>query len=249
MCVGVFPCMLRWRRMPKLSPTYATHTLARPLVATDVVIFAVRDGALQVVLIRRGVAPFSGRWALPGGFVLPDETIDDAARRELAEETGLRIAGEYLEQLYTFGDVRRDPRGRVISVAYLALVHSEGMVLHGGSDASDAAWFDVANLPELAFDHGAIIAYALQRLRYKLEYTNVLYAALPPHFTLTELQRTYEAVLGKELDKRNFRKKIVALGFVKPLQRWTQPEKGRPAQLWKFTKREPVMVKTFVTKA
>ncbi|MDO8425806.1 MAG: NUDIX domain-containing protein [bacterium] len=235
--------------MPKLSAAYATTTLQRPLVATDIVLFALRDDALQVVLIRRAMPPFAGKWALPGGFVLPDETIDHAAKRELAEETGMRIAGEYLEQLYTFGEVRRDPRARVISVAYLALMHGEGAEPRGGSDAADATWFAIGSLPQLAFDHADIIAYALQRLRYKLEYTNVLYAMLPEHFTLPDLQQAYETIMGAALDKRNFRKKIISLGFVKPLQRWTQPEKGRPAQLWKFTKREPVMVKTFVTKA
>ncbi|MBI2483375.1 NUDIX hydrolase [Candidatus Uhrbacteria bacterium] len=233
----------------KLSPSFATEQLRRPLVATDIVVFAIRDGALSVVLIRRAMPPFAGKWALPGGFVLPEETVDRAAQRELREETDVQIAEGYLEQLYTFGNVHRDPRGRVISVAYLALIPGEAAVPRGGSDAAEAQWWPMERLPPLAFDHAQIIAYAVTRLRYKLEYTNVLYAALPNRFSLTELQEAYEAVLGKSLDKRNFRKKIVALGFVQPTTQYRKPEQGRPAQLWRFTKRTPVSVKTFVTKA
>jgi len=233
----------------RLSPTFATKEMRRPLVAVDIVVCAIRDGALQIVLIRRAMPPFEGKWAIPGGFVLPEETLDHAAKRELREEAGIRVAGEYLEQLFTFGDVARDPRGRVISVTYLALIHGEGIEPRGGSDAADARWWPVTELPTLAFDHAHILAYALQRLRYKLEYTNVAYAMLPNRFTLSELQMTYEAILGKPLDKRNFRKKIVSLNFVKPTHQWQRVGKGRPAQLWRFTKREPVMVKTFVAKA
>jgi len=208
-----------------------------------------RDGALSTVLIRRALPPFQGKWAIPGGFVLPEETLDAAALRELHEETGIRVSGEYLEQLFTFGGVHRDPRGRVISVTHLVLIHGEGIEPRGGSDASDAQWWPITALPPLAFDHAEIIAYAMQRLRYKLEYTNVAYAMLPERFTLGELQATYEAMLGKRLDKRNFRKKIVMLGFVKPTQHWRRAGQGRPARLWRFAKREPVQVKTFVTKA
>ncbi|MBI4450227.1 NUDIX hydrolase [Candidatus Uhrbacteria bacterium] len=236
--------------MPKrLKETYATKEMRRPLVAVDIVVCAIRDGALQIVLIRRAMPPFEGKWAIPGGFVLPEETLDHAAKRELQEEAGVHVAHEYLEQLFTFGGVHRDPRGRVISVTYLALVHGEGMVPRGGSDAADARWWPADHLPPLAFDHAEILSYALQRLRYKLEYTNVAYALLPPRFTFAQLQSTYEAILGKPLDKRNFRKKIVALGFVRPTHEWHRIGKGRPAQLWRFTKREPVMVKTFVAKA
>ncbi|MFH1430530.1 MAG: NUDIX domain-containing protein, partial [Candidatus Uhrbacteria bacterium] len=209
----------------------------------------IHEGALHALLVRRGIAPHVGKWAIPGGFVLTDETLDHAATRELTEETGARIPSAYIEQLYTFGAVRRDPRGRVISVTHMALVDAATITPRGASDAAEAAWVPMANIPALAFDHNAIIKYALQRLRYKLEYTNVMYAAMAAKFTLSELQQAYEAVLDKPLDKRNFRKKLVSLGFVKPLQQWTQPEKGRPAQLWRFVKREPLLVKTFVTKA
>lgn len=236
--------------MPKqLKTTFATKELRRPLVAVDIVVFAIRDGALYVALIRRAMPPFEGKWAIPGGFVLPEETLDHAAKRELREEAGIRVSNEYLEQLFTFGDVHRDPRGRVISVTYLALIHGELVEPRGGSDAADARWWSVDALPPLAFDHTEILSYALQRLRYKLEYTNVVYALLPERFTFTQLQSAYEAILGKPLDKRNFRKKIVALEFVKPTHQWQRVGKGRPAQLWRFTKREPVMVKTFVAKA
>jgi 8-oxo-dGTP diphosphatase len=233
----------------KLSPTFATKELRRPLVAVDIVVFTIKNGALHVALIRRAMPPFEGKWAIPGGFVLPEETLDHAAKRELREEAGIRVANEYLEQLFTFGDVHRDPRGRVISVTYLALIHGEGIEPRGGSDAADARWWTVSQLPTLAFDHAAILAYALQRLRYKLEYTNVAYALLPERFTLTQLQSAYEAILGKSLDKRNFRKKIMSLEFVKSTHQWQRVGKGRPAQLWRFTKREPVLVKTFITRA
>lgn len=233
----------------QLKATFATEKLHRPLVAVDIVVFGVRDGALSTVLIRRALPPFQGKWAVPGGFVLPEETLDAAALRELREETGIRVSRSYLEQLFTFGDVRRDPRGRVISVTYIVLTEGSLFEPRGGTDAADAAWWPVDTLPPLAFDHAEIVTYAVQRLRYKLEYTNVVYAMLPERFTLTELQLTYEAILGKQLDKRNFRKKIVGLGFVKPTHQWQRVGKGRPAQLWRFSKREPVMVKTFVAKA
>ena len=233
-----------------LSPEYATSTLPRPLVAVDVVAFALRDGALSTILVRRGLAPFAGKWALPGGFVLPKEALEVAARRELTEETGAHIRSSYVEQLYTFGDPRRDPRGRVISVTYLALLAaSDDVHLRGGSDAADAQWWPVAALPHLAFDHDAIIAYAVQRLRYKLEYTNIMFALLPDRFTFGELQSSYEWILGKPFDKRNFRKKIGTLGFVRPTSEWRRPEQGRPARLWRFDRRELVQVKTFVAKA
>lgn len=246
--------------MPKrLKATFATKELRRPLVAVDIVVFAIRDGALYVALIRRAMPPFEGKWAIPGGFVLPEETLDHAAKRELREEAGIRVANEYLEQLFTFGDVHRDPRGRVISVTYLALIHGEHVEPRGGSDAADARWWSVDALlpsakasgskPPLAFDHAEILSYALQRLRYKLEYTNVAYALLAERFTFAQLQSAYEAILGKSLDKRNFRKKIVGLDFVKPTHQWQRMGKGRPAQLWQFTKRKPVMVKTFIARA
>lgn len=202
-----------------------------PLVTVDVVIFTLRHDDLLVLLIQRRHPPFEGLWALPGGFVGPEETLEEAALRELEEETGVRDV--YLEQLYTFGDPGRDPRGRVITVAYFALVPSAEIEVRGGSDASTARWWSVYHLPELAFDHARIVNYALTRLRYKLEYTAVGFQLLPDEFTLSDLQRAYEVILGEKLDKRNFRNKLRKAEVVEPVNR-RRESKGRPAQLYRF---------------
>jgi 8-oxo-dGTP diphosphatase len=205
-------------------------------VAVDLVIFTIREGALHALLIQRAAPPFEGRWALPGGFILHGESLEDAALRELGEETGVRNV--YLEQLYSFGDPDRDPRGRVISVAYYALVAADRAPLSAGSDASDARWWPVASHPPLAFDHGRILEYALERLRNKLEYTTVGFQLLPPKFTLTQLQLVYEAILGRALDKRNFRRKMELLGILKPLKEWAREGRSRPAQLFTFSAKQ-----------
>ena len=200
-------------------------------VTVDIVIFTIRDRRLQVLLIRRLAKPFANKYALPGGFVLEKESVETAAVRELREETG--IDKVYLEQLYTFGEPNRDPRGRVVTVAYYALVpHTQS--LHAGTDAADAAWFPVHELPPLAFDHGKIVDYAHMRIRNKLNYTNVGFELLPRKFTLTELQLVYEAILGETLDKRNFRRKIIQQGIVKPAEEWVQTGR-KPAQLYTFS--------------
>lgn len=209
-------------------------------VTVDIVIFCLRGGELQVLLIRRAIPPFEGRWALPGGFVHAGESLDEAARRELEEETGLSVAkagvrDTYLEQLYTFGDVERDPRGRVVTVAYYALLTGEGAPLVAGTDAGEAKWMPARKHPPLAFDHERILAYALERLSAKMEYTTVGFQLLPKKFTLGQLQRVYEAVLGRALDKRNFRRKIALLGIVTPLDEWVQDGPSRPAQLHRFS--------------
>ena len=205
-------------------------------VTVDLVIFALREGELQVLLIQRGVPPFEGRWALPGGFVTRGESLEDAARRELVEETGVRDV--YLEQLYTFGDPGRDPRGRVITVAYYALMTGEAATPVAGTDAGAARWVPARNHPPLAFDHERILDYALERLANKLEYTTVGFQLLPKKFTLSHLQRVYESVLGRPLDKRNFRRKIALLGILKPLEEWAQEGPSRPAQLFKFSAKQ-----------
>src|SRR5258706_11785812 len=200
-------------------------------VTVDIVVFTIREGDLQVLLVRRGVPPFQGEDAIPGGFLREGESLEEAAARELYEETGVRDV--YLEQLYTFGDPNRDPRGRVITVAYYALVASGRLSLVAGADAADARWFPVTRLPHLAFDHQRILDYALERLRNKLEYTTVGFQLLPEKFTLRELQTVYETILGRRLDKRNFRRKIALLGILKPLREWQRTGR-KPAQLYRF---------------
>ena len=200
-------------------------------VAVDIVVFTVQEQALKVLLIERGIAPFKGRYALPGGFVLAKETLEKAAFRELFEETGTKDV--YLEQLYTFGDPGRDPRGRVVTVAYYALVPTDKSPLLAGTDAAAAGWYPVLALPSLAFDHAKIVEYAVDRLRNKLEYTNVGFQLLPTKFTLSALQALHEAILGKPLDKRNFRRKVLGLGLVKPLKEM-QATGRKPAQMFSF---------------
>ena len=199
-------------------------------VTVDVVIFTIQASILKVLLVKRLIDPFIGEWAIPGGFVLDGEDLDQAAARELKEETG--VSDVYLEQLYSFGKPDRDPRGRVVTVAYFALVSPDRM-LKAGTDAAEAAWYAVDDLPSLAFDHATILNYALERLRNKLEYTTVGFQLLPEKFTLTELQEVYAAILGKELDKRNFRRKMSVLKILKPLREYRRGGQ-RPAQLYRF---------------
>lgn len=203
----------------------------RPSVTADVVIFTLRDDDLKVLLIRRKLPPFQGMWAIPGGFVNIDESLESAALRELEEETGVRDV--YLEQLYTFGSVERDPRGRVITVAYFALIPAPAIDPRAGDDASKARWWPMDDLPPLAFDHADILAYALQRLRYKLEYSAVGFELLPETFTLSDLQAAYEVILGEELDKRNFRRKILNADVIEETGGYRTGE-GRPARLYQF---------------
>lgn len=204
----------------------------RPLLAVDVVIFSLRQRDLQLLLVRRRYPPFKGRWAIPGGFVHVAESLEQAARRELEEETGVQAV--YLEQLYTFGEPRRDPRGRVISVAYVALVPAD-VTARAGDDAAQADWHSAYALPALAFDHAEIVQYALQRLRYKLEYTAVGFELLPHEFTLSELQAAYETVLGERLDKRNFRRRLLEAGILEETERYREGEsQGRPARLYRY---------------
>jgi 8-oxo-dGTP diphosphatase len=205
-------------------------------VTVDIVIFSLQQSELQVLLIQRGVPPFEGRWALPGGFVHQNESLEAAARRELKEETGVRDV--YLEQLYTFGEPARDPRGRIVTVAYYALLTTDVAPLVAGTDAGAARWLPARTHPPLAFDHEQILSYALERLSTKLEYTTVGFQLLPKKFTLGQLQRVYEAVLGRALDKRNFRRKMALLGILKPLGEWAQDGASRPAQLYRFSAKE-----------
>jgi 8-oxo-dGTP diphosphatase len=197
----------------------------------DCVVFGFDEAEMKVLLIERGLEPFKGRWALPGGFVRVDETLDEAALRELVEETGLKNV--FLEQLYTFGEVERDPRERVVSVAYYALVKLSDHRAKAATDAANAQWFPVSKLPKLAFDHPGILRTALTRLQGKVRYQPIGFELLPEKFTLSQLQHLYEAVLGTELDKRNFRKKVLSFGLLVPLKE-TQMGRHRPAQLFRF---------------
>ncbi len=199
-------------------------------VTVDVVIFALRDEDLQVLLVRRKNPPFEDKWAIPGGFVRYEESLEDAAARELYEETG--VSDVHIEQLYTFGTLNRDPRGRMVTVAYVALVPAP-LALHAGTDASDAQWKSVYDLPEMAFDHEEIVTYALKRLRYKLEYTAVGFRMLPKTFTLSQLQRAYETILGEKLDKRNFRRRILQASVIEETGKM-QTGDGRPAKLYHY---------------
>nr|WP_255653629.1 MULTISPECIES: NUDIX domain-containing protein [Myxococcus] len=201
-------------------------------MTVDCVVFGLDDDDLKVLLIQRGVEPFQGRWALPGGFVRMDESLDEAARRELEEESGIRPG--HLEQLFTFGAPERDPRGRVVTVAYFALVKLSAHTLRAATDAREAAWFSVWDTPKLAFDHADILNTALQRLKGKVRYQPIGFELLPPKFTLTQLQRLYEIVLERELDKRNFRKKILAMDLLEELDEVEQDVSHRAARLYRF---------------
>ena len=209
-----------------------TYEYPRAALTVDGVVFGLDGGELKVLLIERGIAPFKGQWALPGGFVHENETLEAAVARELEEEAGLH--GVFLEQLYTFGAVRRDPRERIVSVAYYALVNLADHTTRAATDAADARWFPAARPPGLAFDHAEILTMALQRLRGKLRYEPVGFELLPEKFTLTQLQQLYESVLGVPLDKRNFRKKVLGFDLLIPLEETFRDGPHRPAQLFRF---------------
>jgi len=209
-----------------------TYSYGRPALAVDCVVFGLDEEDLKVLLIRRGLEPFLGRWALPGGFVHLEETLDEAARRELSEEAGIEKV--FLEQLYTFGDPGRDPRERVVSVAYYALVKLSDHKVRAATDAKEAAWFAVDDLPKLAFDHEAIVEKAIARLREKVRYRPLGFELLPKKFTLTQLQRMYEKILDVALDKRNFRKKVLSTGLLIELDEVEQDVAHRAARLHMF---------------
>jgi len=213
-----------------------TYEYPRGALTVDCVVFGLDEQELKVMLIQRGLAPFEGKWALPGGFVRVDETLEEAARRELAEETGL--SDIFLEQLYTFGAVDRDPRERVVSIAYYALVNLSDHKVHAATDARDAAWFGVHDMPSLAFDHAGILQMALDRLRAKLRYQPIGFELLPKKFTLSQLQRLYELVLERELDKRNFRKRVLAMDLLEETDEVQQDVAHRAARLYRFDERK-----------
>ncbi|PHZ86421.1 NUDIX hydrolase [Paremcibacter congregatus] len=213
--------------------TYS-YDYPHPAVTTDIVIFTVQDNALCLLLIRRGEDPYKGKWALPGGFLRMDEDIEHCAARELAEEAG--VQGVYLEQLATFGTIDRDPRERVISVAYYALIPSDDVALQAGTDAAEAQWFPLSDLPPLAFDHSDIVRMAQQRLSAKMSYSTIGLQFMPAAFTLSDLQRVYEIASGKTLDKRNFRKWVLSLDLVEETGHKQTQGAHRPAMLYRVKK-------------
>ena len=225
-----------------MPENYDPTKFDRPSVTVDVVIFSLADDALQVLLIKRESPPFAQMWAIPGSFIKMDESLEEAAVRALADETG--VEDVYTEQLYTFGKPGRDPRTRVITVAYFALVPHDAIHHKAGRDASETSWFAVSKLPSLAFDHAEIVEYAYRRLRYKLEYTSVGFQLLPDVFTLTELQKAYEIILSEQLDKRNFRRKILAAEILEETGEKKKDGEGRPAMLYRYREDAVAEVKT-----
>jgi 8-oxo-dGTP diphosphatase len=215
--------------------TRSRNTAPERQVAVLVVIFTVDDGRFQVLLVRRSAEPFKDGWSLPGGLLAAGESLHNAAARKLEEETG--VADVFLEQLYTFSNL--DGRGS-IAVAYFALVDISEALLAQRSEWLPG-WFPVAEMPPLAFQNDEVIEYALQRLRAKLDYSNVAYSLLPEEFTLSQLQATYEAILGRPLDKRNFRKRVTTLALLEATGRHAGAGRGRPAQLYRFRERHPVV--------
>jgi len=208
-----------------------SYEYPHPAVTVDIVIFTIRDSQLKLLLIRRAYMPYKGKWALPGGFVNMDEGLDSAARRELKEETG--VTGVYLEQLYTFGAPKRDPRERVITVAYYALIPSDKIQLQAATDAEAVGWFGLDELPKLAFDHVEILKMAHERMIAKLDYSTLAFQFLPDTFTLHELQSIYEIIKQEEMDKRNFRKWIIGLGQIEETGQKSKGGAHRPAMLYK----------------
>lgn len=209
------------------------YDFPRPALTVDCVIFGLDEQPmLKVLLIQRDLPPFKGEWALPGGFVRMAESLDEAARRELEEETGVRDV--FLEQLFTFGAVQRDPRDRVVSVAYYALVNLVAHDPKAATDAADARWFPLSEVPALAFDHAAMLERAIARLRGKIRYEPIGFELLPEKFTLTQLQRLYEIILGVTLDKRNFRKKILKMDLLIELDEREVGVPHRAARLYQF---------------
>ncbi len=215
-----------------------TYPYPHPAVTTDVVIFTIRDAQLKLLLVKRKGEPFKGKWALPGGFLQLEESLEESARRELEEETGL--SGVYLEQLYTFGHPQRDPRERVITIAYYALIPSERIQLRAATDAEAIGWFAMDEVPALAFDHPKIVNVAHHRLVAKLDYSTIAFQFMPGEFTLAELQGVYEMILQEEVDKRNFRKWVLAMEKIEETGDVRRDGAHRPARLYRV--KNPGMV-------
>lgn len=205
-------------------------------LTVDAVVFGYKkESGISVLLIKRKYPPFENCWALPGGFVLSNESLEQAVERELEEESGVKI--NYLEQLYTFGEPSRDPRSRIVSVAYYGLVKPDHFSLSASTDATDAAWFQLNELPELAFDHQSILDYAVNRLRAKVRYEPIGFELLDEKFPFSDLEKLYSILLGREIDRRNFKKKVMSFGMLDELdEKDTSPTPGRKGNLFRFNK-------------
>ena len=223
--------------------TQFSSPLPSILLTVDVVIFTVAFGTLQVLVVRRDVEPFAGKWALPGGYLQENEQSIEAAKRILLDKAGVRNV--YIEQLYTFDGIDRDPRGRHVSVVYFTLVPEAELNLAASDLTAGPKLIDVTGASDLAFDHTRMVEYARARLQSKLEYTNVVYSLLPNRFTMAALQSSYEAILGRTVDKRNFQKKYASLGLIEPTDEYTQGQKHRPARLYTFRDHVPTELKRF----
>ena len=205
-------------------------------VAVDAAIFGYEAKELSVLLIKRGVAPFKDSWALPGGLVLENESLEDAVKRELKEETG--VVTDYIEQLYSFGKPERDPRNRVISITYFGLVRPNHFKIEADTDAADVQWFSINKLPELAFDHQEILDLAKKRLQSKLTYQPIGFELLNNEFPFSDLENLYQTILEKKIDRRNFRKKILSFEILTETDKIHKPQSGRPAKLFRFNQQK-----------
>jgi len=210
-------------------------------LTVDAVVFGYDSGNISVLLVKRKYEPFKDSWALPGGFVLENENLEQAVQRELLEETGARI--NYLEQLYTFGDLGRDPRGRVVSIAYFGLVKPNVFKLTASTDAKKAEWFDIKKLPKLAFDHKKILEIAVERLQGKITYEPIGFELLGKKFPFSDLEKLYTTLLDRGIDRRNFKKKITSLKVLDELDEKVSVGRGRPASLFSFNKKRYFQLK------
>ncbi len=210
-------------------------------LSVDAVVFGYEEGSISVLLIKRKYEPFKGKWAIPGGFVKNEESLEDAVERELQEETGIKI--NYLEQLYTFGKPPRDPRGRVVSVAYFGLVRPNTFRIVASTDAEQVQWFTIHEIPQLSFDHKEILNTAIERLRAKITYEPIGFELLDKKFPFSDLEKLYTTLLGRPIDRRNFRKKIIGLNVLDELDEKVSKGSGRPANLFQFNQKRYFQLK------
>ena len=204
-------------------------------LTVDSVVFGYKEGEISVLLIKRKYEPFKGKWAIPGGFVKNEESLEQAAERELHEETGVKI--NFLEQLYTFGKPSRDPRSRIVSVAYFGLLRPDGLKIFASTDAKDVKWFNIKEMPKLSFDHKEILGLAIKRLQAKITYEPIGFELLNKKFPFSDLEKLYTTLLGREIDRRNFRKKFLKLNILDELDELNLKGQGRPAKLFKFNQK------------